>query len=47
LGWHAARYGIGMLAVSLGNFVIGGSLIFSAIIGAIGLPLFVYGMRNP
>ena len=47
VGWHSARYGIGMLAIALGILVNDGPPIISIIVAAIGVPLFIYGMRNP
>jgi hypothetical protein len=35
------------LALGFGSFVVGAPPIFSAITALIGLPLLVYGLRNP
>ena len=42
----AAGLGFGLLAISLGNLVTGGSLMFTALAGIIGAASLTYGLRN-
>lgn len=44
--YAAARLGFGLLPISFGNLVFGGSLVFSAITALLGAGLLTYGLRN-
>jgi hypothetical protein len=46
LPYTAAGLGFGLLAISLGNLVTGGSLMFTALAGIIGAASLTYGLRN-